>query len=444
MSAVGKRTTYNWKVPREWEGETAVILGGGPSLTKQQAELARVFRRVAVNDAGLVLAPDADVMCWGDPRWYQWNAKDLRLFKGKYAITWREMGVHPGSHGFYKLDHAPASRWLSTDPKSVVANNSGLGAINIAFLFGVRRILLLGFDMRCVDGVNNWHKRHKQGTAESRYKDVFGPAIMKAGQHLAKYGVTVINCTPNSGLKCFPFRKLEDIVKEEQNKSPMDVILPPGPIPFPHSDTQIKRSDVVIRKPEKKPKKDRKLEIGPGKNRDKLEDFESIDIVPGRAQRTADARKLPFPSNTFSVLFSSHVIEHVNWFETDATLKEWARIIAPGGTIEIWTVNAYAIAKAYVEYEETGVWTGPKLGPGSWKDVWIGADPYKWCAGRLFCYPKGHIMPEANLHRTMWTPKSLAAALERAGFKDVRPMTKEEVRGRDHGWINMGVKGTKA
>jgi hypothetical protein len=32
---------------------------------------------------------------------------------------------------------------------------------------------------------------------------------------------------------------------------------------------------------------------------------------------------------------------------------------------------------------------------------------------------------------------------ESAGLKDVRLMDRSEVRGYDHGWINLGVKGTK-
>ncbi len=43
---------------------------------------------------------------------------------------------------------------------------------------------------------------------------------------------------------------------------------------------------------------------------------------------------LPFDSNTFDFIIANHVMEHVpHWYEC---FKEMARILRPGGTIEIW------------------------------------------------------------------------------------------------------------
>lgn len=43
---------------------------------------------------------------------------------------------------------------------------------------------------------------------------------------------------------------------------------------------------------------------------------------------------LPFESNSFDFIVANHVLEHVpNWFEC---VKELARIVRPGGMIEIW------------------------------------------------------------------------------------------------------------
>lgn len=44
--------------------------------------------------------------------------------------------------------------------------------------------------------------------------------------------------------------------------------------------------------------------------------------------------KLPFESDSFDLIIANHVMEHIpNWFET---MKEMARVLKPGGTIEIW------------------------------------------------------------------------------------------------------------
>lgn len=184
------------------------------------------------------------------------------------------------------------------------------------------------------------------------------------------------------------------------------------------------------------------LEIGPGRHR--LEGFETLDVVPGRhVDHVADARKTGLHSGSFDLVYASHVIEHVPWYETEALLAEWVRILRPGGGLEVWTVDAAKIARALVRYEDTGEWTGPTLGPGSWKHEWIQADPYRFCTGRIFCYSKSGKADDPFWHRASFTPGSLARAFSRAGLVDVRPLRADEVRGKDHKWINMGLTGRR-
>jgi len=233
--------TYYWSIPKEWAGETAVILGGGPSLTPEMAELAKRYRRIAVNDAGLVLAPDADAMCWGDSRWYKWNKEELHKFVGRYMVTWRPTKP-PAGRTVYKLVQIITAGALATQPNTVVANNTGMGAMNIAFHFGVRRILLLGFDMKPRNGKTNWHFRHKEPSQVHRYKDVFIPAIERMGVQLKKKGIEVVNCTPDSALKCFPHKPIEQVIAEDEEASE---IQPPKPIV--KTTTDVKIGEVLTR-----------------------------------------------------------------------------------------------------------------------------------------------------------------------------------------------------
>jgi predicted SAM-dependent methyltransferase len=54
----------------------------------------------------------------------------------------------------------------------------------------------------------------------------------------------------------------------------------------------------------------------------------AVDII-------ADARLLPFRDEAFDVVYSSHVIEHFSHREVKDVVREWARVLKRGGTIEI-------------------------------------------------------------------------------------------------------------
>lgn len=213
----------NWSIPREWDGETAVCFGGGPSLNQSDVDycIARGWRRIACNDAFL-LDPYADVLCFADERWHEWHGEELRDFKGKYIIAWKKVQPVRGVTIRF-LRHQRGI--LSLIPSTIMGKNTGQAALNIAYLFGVKRILLLGYDMRGVNGKYNWHDRHRgqagpnstwlpRRSAEhqdERYKFRFIPAMEHTGKALARKGVEIVNCTEGSALTAFAFSELQAI-----------------------------------------------------------------------------------------------------------------------------------------------------------------------------------------------------------------------------------------
>lgn len=189
------------------------------------------------------------------------------------------------------------------------------------------------------------------------------------------------------------------------------------------------------------------LEIGPGKK--SIKGFETLNLnaeerTEGGGDHIGDARSLPFENNTFDIVYSSHCIEHIQWFQVEDTIKEWTRVLKLGGSLEVWTVNGYTISKALVEYEETGLWNGPPVTEWNNKKIlsMLKNNPYLWANGRILSYARNREY-DSNLHRSILTPKFLKKCFENAGLKNVRDMERSEVRGYDHGWINMGVCGVK-
>lgn len=178
----------------------------------------------------------------------------------------------------------------------------------------------------------------------------------------------------------------------------------------------------------------KRLEIGPGA--DRLPGFETLNISPP-ATYVGDCRRTRLPSDSFDLVYSSHCIEHVLWFEVEPTIAEWARLVKPGGELEVHTVNGYALMKALVDWEDGGA--GPKA--GKWREDLHGGDPFLWGVGRIICYPKKG-SGDVNVHRAIITPKFLRRCFERAGLSEIEEVA--EPRGaKKHRGINMGLRGRK-
>ena len=91
----------------------------------------------------------------------------------------------------------------------------------------------------------------------------------------------------------------------------------------------------------------RKLEIGSG-NRP-LDGYEHLDINSRcpHVEYVAPMDNIPTEDEIFDEIQAIHVIEHQPWRTTLNTLREWVRVLKPGGMIRIATPNLRWIAFAY-------------------------------------------------------------------------------------------------
>lgn len=221
-----------WSVPRAWPGARVFILGGGASLTGFDAGVLRGRgRTIAIKEAGLTMAPWADVLFWSDAWWidgnraHDGNRDRLGLHTGSWKIG-RSPIQGAGGHDVKILGHDGKAA-LSESPRGLAGACSGGSAINLAFLFGARGIVLLGYDMQG----GNWDGRPRKAALSNRYATHFIPAIERMAPRLRALGVTVINATPGSRLTCFPHRPLEAILDETDSTE--DGALPAAPPPRP-------------------------------------------------------------------------------------------------------------------------------------------------------------------------------------------------------------------
>lgn len=141
--------------------DTAVIIGGGPSLTQEQVTylINTSTYIIAVNNA-YQLAPFADMIFACDIQWWYYHKNLLKFSHG----CWTLEGV--GSH-FAKrhktpvLNEIPFTRDYGIyDDKVHHGGNSGYMAIQLARLMGFKKIVLIGFDHQHTNGQTHWHGDH--------------------------------------------------------------------------------------------------------------------------------------------------------------------------------------------------------------------------------------------------------------------------------------------
>lgn len=182
----------------------------------------------------------------------------------------------------------------------------------------------------------------------------------------------------------------------------------------------------------------RRLEIGPGNER--LPGFETLNVIPSPfTDHIGPAQKPPFGDETFDEVYSSHCIEHVEWFEVEATIAEWTRILKHGGILEVHTVNAVPLMRAMIEWDETGE-TAHRA--GKWRSDLHDYDPYTHAAGRIMCYSKSGD-GGANKHRAILTPRYLRRCFERAGLVQIEDVAEPRGAKKHRMAPNMGLRGRK-
>ncbi len=139
-----------------------------------------------------------------------------------------------------------------------------------------------------------------------------------------------------------------------------------------------------------------------------------IDNLP-HIKYQVDIRDLDvFSDNSVDLIYSSHSLEYFDRSEVKLVLREWWRVLRPGGTLRVAVPDFEAIVKIYLssgDLDSQGI-----LGPlyGRW--------PYK--------KEKGEI--DTMYHKTTYDYNSLKKVLKNAGFKNIRRYTWQNTIHKDY------------
>lgn len=87
--------------------------------------------------------------------------------------------------------------------------------MNLAYLWGVKNIILLGFDFgKSKDGKAHWFGQHPAGLTQSQPFEYWLKTMPALASDLALQGVRVINASPETALTCFERMPIEQALLE--------------------------------------------------------------------------------------------------------------------------------------------------------------------------------------------------------------------------------------
>ena len=149
-----------------------------------------------------------------------------------------------------------------------------------------------------------------------------------------------------------------------------------------------------------------KLNLGCG---DKiLPGYVNVDVVTARAGREPDVicdlRDLaPFASDSADEVMAIHVVEHFWRWEIEAVLREWLRVLKPGGQMVIEVPNLLAACEALLANPVAGA----REDQAGQRTMWVFYGDPAW-------------QDPLMIHRWGYTPQSLMDLLHSVGLINVR------------------------
>lgn len=195
----------------EGQYDTIVIVGPGPSLTKEQCDyvLARGLFTIAVGD-GYLLSPYSDILYHCDNQWWECH-KSVPDFLGCMRVSLEKTRFS----NVQRINPSKQRDGLTFEPSTVVTGGNSLyQAINLAVHYKPKTIILIGCDLKRAStgqyNVRGDHPSEIKGRAKFRE---FIKKISTLVKPLEELGITVYNCSIDSDLNCFRREDLKNVLQ---------------------------------------------------------------------------------------------------------------------------------------------------------------------------------------------------------------------------------------
>lgn len=222
---------YHYKITdiysgMDWANEPCFIVGGGESLKDFDFNSLTGRRTIGINRAFEKFSPD--ILYSMDTRFHSWvlnlnldNHDKSNVCEKWYTYTGYKVMLAPLSYFEFGYNRVYVikrilDKCISRDLSAGIygGNNSGFGAVMLAIALGANPIYLLGYDMK-IEKTSHWHSGYPgQDYDNLRQKlDTYRRLMEEFAPRFQEAGVRIINLNPNSGLRCFEFDTVENVLK---------------------------------------------------------------------------------------------------------------------------------------------------------------------------------------------------------------------------------------
>jgi predicted SAM-dependent methyltransferase len=138
------------------------------------------------------------------------------------------------------------------------------------------------------------------------------------------------------------------------------------------------------------------------------------------------SKRIPLPSESVAVLYSSHMIEHLDRIEAKMFLEEARRVLAPGGIIRLAVPDLARLVKQYLENGDA--------------DAFIESTVMTIPRPRSLSERLGFLLVGTRHHQWMFDKKSLCKLLNESGFKDVAAVDAGSTQIPNPGSLNLAER----
>lgn len=203
----------DWPFWRRWAGQTFVVMASGPSMSEGQARYVWMLRqrlplRVITVNTTYQLAPWADVHYSSDRGWWDLHLPNMNATECRGEFWTGDADYR--ADGVQCCPFSKRGRGLSRAPGLINwGGNSGYCALGLAYQFGAKKIILLGYDQQDKTGRGHWHGLHPESIRKGFNWPMWRRRFSEIARDFKREKIDVVNCSRETALRCFRRGKLE-------------------------------------------------------------------------------------------------------------------------------------------------------------------------------------------------------------------------------------------